>query len=219
MPAARWTVHLSLVASIAAVLASGCARSTEPTPKHTFYGSVRLVGYDVAESGLVTATRAIDDADSVAVELVRGSTLVGRTFTTNGTYQFGGLEPGSYATRVVVANDFVVRSADLVLADADVAVPRLVVASRGDLLPSPNPMLAYGTVIYFQLDQTAPITLRVARQDGTPVRTLMEGTLQPGLKSASWGAIDVAGHPAPGSLYWVLLESPGEPTRAHLVYR
>lgn len=219
MPAARGFLRLAFVAMSAAVIASGCARSTEPAPKRTLYGSVRLVGYDVAENGVVKATHVVDDADSVAVELLRGTTVIARALTAKGFYQFTGLAPGSYAARVRIADDFVVRSADLVIAEADLAVPRLVVASRGDLLPSPNPLLAYGTVVWFDLSDTEQIRVQVVRPDGTPVRTLLEGTLLPGLKSASWGAVDAAGHLVTGKLYWVLLESPSEPTRAHLLFR
>jgi hypothetical protein len=126
----------------------------------------------VDTNGNFAGTRVVGDAASVPVELVFGDRVVARTLTEGGVYQFHGVAPGGYTARATAGplrdetRPFTMVGTDLAVADT------LHLTARGDLFPVPNPIGQY-TVIYFQLDDTARVDMRVVDLAGNLVRRVV----------------------------------------------
>ena len=203
-----------------ALLAAGCGRDQPAAPgTHALTGHVRLVGHLTASDGHSLGTRYEDTADGVPVDLVRGTSLVASTRTSQGAFRFAGLEDGSYFVRAHVFGALAAQSAVVTLPGRDVALANpVVLESVGDLYPAPNPSDSV-TTITFGIASLAGLSLRVLALDGTLVRELHpEEVLDVGVYLTRWSGIDTTGHPVPAGLYWMTLES-GTDQRAQLLFR
>jgi hypothetical protein len=207
----------------AVLLIAGCAKplSNQPSP-HVLRGRVRLVGPEIAADGRFQRSRVVQDADGVPVELIfggRGGRVVAKTSTVAGEYRFDGLAPGGYAVRTAVYGPVSGQTRTLTIATADVvSLDTLVLASSGDLYPTPNPV-GSATVITFALMDTQAVFLRVLDLNGVVVRTLLGGgQLIAGMHAVVWDGLDQAGVRRPDALYWLVLES-NDDLRAQLLFR
>jgi hypothetical protein len=72
-------------------------------------------------------------------------------------------------------------------------------------VPAPNPARtgASFTLALASADAAAHHTVRVVDVAGRTVRTLLDGSLSPGLHPLAWDLADDSGHPAPPGLYFV----------------
>ena len=205
-------------------VALGCVALTatsteEPTApsSHSLTGKVRLTGYLVNEDGTHGGTRVVDDASGVPVELLHGNKVVGRTTTVDGTYRFTGLAPGDYVARSRIVGNVGDDTVPLVIASTDITSgDPLNVASSGDLLLAPNPMV--DTVqVHFGVPVAAMVEIKVVDMAGGTVRTLLASGTAEGRWVVLWGGIDERGQPAQATMYWVTYTA-GSDYRAHLLF-
>lgn len=203
-----------------ALASAGCGRETTIQPAtFALSGRVQLVGPLTAADGRYLGTRVVDDADGVPVDLLLGTTVVGATRTTDGTFRFTGLSPGGYFARARIFGALGVRSAGLTIATRDVAAPDpLVLESAGDLYPAPNPVDTATTIVFSASDPGTAV-LRVLALDGTVVRTLyVNRMLEPGRYATDWNGRDDDGVLTAPGCYWMTFES-GADQRAQLLFR
>jgi len=210
---ACWCVVLGISALAA------CSRDEPTAPGlHSITGHLRLTGYLVDVNGKFTGTKVLGDADGVPVELLHGSTVVGRTTTTDGIYRFSGLPPGDYVARSRVIGDIGDETKELVIALTDVsAADTLRLASRGDLFPCPNPFVD-SMFIFFSVPDTARVDLGILDQGCNAIRSLLELQVPPARYHVLWDGRDQTGRPVTGSLFWVTYVA-GNDVRAQLLFR
>ena len=202
---------------------SGCARDQTTAPGvRALSGHVVLKGYFVDATGGFAGTRVMGDADNVRVELVLGNKVVASTVTAGGVYRFSGLSMSTYVVRAHVGSAIQVETNPLTIAHSEVAVLDTIhLASKGDLLPLPNP--SSDTMrVYFDLSDPAHLTMQILSVAGDTVRTLLdhEGRY-PGLNIVEWDGRDRFGNPALAPFYWITFESLEYATdlRCALVFR
>jgi len=208
MKLVRITSWATLLATLVLV---ACGREQPVAPDaHTLSGHVKLTGFLVDANGNFAGSRVVGDAASVPVELVFGDRVVARTLTEGGVYQFHGVAPGGYTARATAGplrdetRPFTMVGTDLAVADT------LHLTARGDLFPVPNPIGQY-TVIYFQLDDTARVDMRVVDLAGNLVRRVVSDfRFVPGLRAAGWDGLDDAGRPAAPGMYWLMFRGENE---------
>ena len=207
-----------LLLALAALPGCGGEKPTAPKGPFAITGQVQLTGYLVDADGKFAGTRLVDDADSIEVELRYGSTSLGRTRTTAGSYRFAGLQPGGY--QVVVATPFgdvVDTSPDLTIVDRDLHVgQKLALASFGDLYPVPNPSID-AVVVYFDVHDSADVHVGIMDLRGHPVVNLLTQRVQ-GLQQVLWTGRDDFGRLVPDHMVWITYES-GADKRAQLLFR
>ncbi len=198
-------------ALLVALALSACGREEPVAPVspgvHTLSGHVKLTGFLVDADGNFAGTRVVGDADGVPVELVYGTQVVARTLTVGGVYRFPGMAPGGYTARTA-AGPLHDQTITLTITGTDLsAADTLRLVAHGDLLPVPNPFGPH-TVIYFNLEDTARVDLRVVDLAGNPVRQLVSGfRFVPGLRAAGWDGRDEAGSPASAAMYWLMFQA------------
>jgi len=89
--------------------------------------------------------------------------------------------------------------------------------SAGLLLRSwPNPF-SRATTIWFALEAPGPATLSMHDAGGRLVRTILQGPLLPGLRSAHWDGLDGAGRRMPPGMYFCRLKTGTAEAHARLV--
>ncbi len=72
---------------------------------------------------------------------------------------------------------------------------------------APNPFVST-TRLGFTLPAAAQARVQVFDVHGRAVRTLAAGAFEPGRHTVEWNGLDGAGHPVPGGVYFVRLDSP-----------
>ena len=83
----------------------------------------------------------------------------------------------------------------------------------------PNPVVAH-TEIRFSVPERIPTVLTVFDIAGHRVKTLVEGTPEPGEHTVTWDGRDAAGEPVPSGIYFYRLEAAGiDETRKLVVVR
>ena len=213
-------------ALLTALLLAACSKEPVAPGVHALNGHVKLTGFLVDPGGNFAGTRVVGDADDVPVELVFGSQVVARTLTVDGVYRFDGIAPGGYTARTSVGplhdetNVLTIVHSDLPAADT------LRLVAQGDLFPVPNP-IGRRTTIYFWLDDTTRVDLRVVDLAGRPVRHVVnEFTFPGGLMAAGWDGRDDAGRLATATMFWLIFhgQSPRDTLglldeRIHLLFR
>jgi len=195
----RWCAAL-----LAALVLAACGREAPVAPGlHTLSGHVRLTGFLVDAGGNFAGTRVVGDAAGVPVELVFGKKVVARTLTENGVYRFHGIAPGGYTTRTA-AGPLRDETGPLTVVGGDLsAADTLRLVASGDLFPVPNPIGLF-TTIYFYLDDTAHVDMRIVDLAGNLVRRVVKDfRFVPGLSAAGWNGLDDAGHRAAAGMYWL----------------
>lgn len=202
------------------VMALGsCSKKPTDPGLHSISGHVRLIGYQTAPNGSFLGTRVVDDADGVMVDLAYGTNVVGRVATVNGTYRFDGFRPGGYVARTRLLADFGDQTEDLTITNFDVvATDTLLLKSRGDLFPAPNPF-ADTVGVHFDVAVPQYVDVRIRDLSGTVVTHLLGQDLQTGVQRVLWFGLDRHGHPAVGSIFWVTFEGTAEVTRSQLLFR
>lgn len=205
-------MRLLALASLAALLAGGCGRD-QPQPTapgiHVLRGRVSLTGYLVNAAGTFAGTRVVDDADGVAVELLLGNQVVGRTRTVKGVYAFGNLAAGGYVARSRVGNAIAGHTVPLVVTDTDLfAGDTLRLASVGDIYPVPNPFTS-GTVLYFDLPDSEMVDVEILGMAGDTVKTLLRAPRPAGLNQVAWDGKDGRGSTSTAPLVWATVSAPG----------
>ena len=212
-PGTRWCV-VTCICALAA-----CSRDQPFAPGlYSITGHLRLTGFFVDDNGAHAGTRVLGDADGVAVELLRGSEVVGRTTTVGGVYRFSGLRPGGYVARSRVIGSIGDQTSPLVIAVSDISsADTLRLVSRGDLLPVPNPF-ADTTQVYFNVPDTTRVDVRILDTAGHDVQSLLALEVLPANHAVFWNGRDQAGHPVAAGLYWVTYVA-GHDVRAHLLFK
>ena len=208
------------IASVSLLVSCGSDNApTTPAPgRYTLRGHVNLAGNTVNAQGTFTGTQEVRDADGVPVELLKGSTVVAQTLTTDGAYAFTGLLPGAYQTRVTVTPSTSDLSAVLTVVSSDLlSGDTLRLVSRGDLLPIPNPVETE-TIIYFEIADTLNVALQVLTLSGDTLQSLLKARRPPGINQVRWDGYDRFGVPAPAGNYWVTFAS-GSDQRAQLLFK
>jgi len=199
---------------------SGCARDQTTAPGvRALSGHVVLKGYLVDTTGGFAGTRVVGDADNVRVELVLGTKVVASTVTAGGVYRFSGLSMSTYVVRAHVGGTIRVETNPLTIARSEVAVLDTIhLASKGDLLPIPNP--SSDTMrVYFDLTDPVRLTMQILSAAGDTVRTLLDNEGRPpGLNIVEWDGRDRIGNPSFAPFYWITLES-GTDLRCALLFR
>ena len=218
IPAAGRRNPLRATCVLAALMLASCGRDQPAAPGvHTVAGRVRLIGYLQNSSGHFTGTRVVDDASGVSVELAYGSRIVATTVTSGGIYRFTGLGPGAYVARTHPVPGIADTTEVLTLAGFDVtARDTLLLASKGDLSPVPNPF-AGSITVYFAVPDTEWVEVDIANMFGDRIRTLLVDEIPFGLTGVVWDGRDEGGHAATDPIYWVTFES-GSDRRAHLLF-
>jgi hypothetical protein len=152
----RW---IALLAT-SVLFACGRAPSLQEPNLHSLSGRVRLTGTTIDANGKVGATRVVDDADGVLVELLSGHDVIARAQTIHGVYTFPGLAPGAYQTQAFVSANVWDKSAVFTIVKTDLAAgDTLRLTSLGDLYPVPNPVVTEST-IYFELPDSMMVDVR-----------------------------------------------------------
>jgi len=212
-PWTRWCMVLGLSSLVA------CSREQPSAPRlYSITGHLRLTGTVVDSNGAYAGTRVLGDADGVTVELLHGSEVVGLTTTVDGIYRFSGLRPGDYRARSRVIGDIADRTTQMVIAVSDVvAADTLRLASRGDLLPFPNPSVDT-TEVSFVAPDTMWVDVNIIDVGGSAVKNLLTLEILPGRHTVFWNGRDQRGRPVTGSLYWVTFVA-GNDVRASLLFR
>ena len=208
------------VALLSAPLLPACSRPPPSSPRlHSLSGHLRLTGYLVANDGHFAGTRVVGDADGVPVELSYGDQVVARTSARDGIYRFSGLGAGAYVARTRLIGGIVDETELLTISNSDVQVAdTLRLASRGDILPVPNPIGQTTTSFYFELPDTEWAEVDILDLSGGTVRGLVARRLPAGLNRVDWDGYDAEGHPATAALFWATLVA-GEDVRAQLLFR
>ena len=211
-----WT-RCCTVLGISALAA--CSRDQPLAPSlHSITGHLRLTGYLVDADGGYAGTRVLGDADGVAVELLHGSEVVGRTTTVDGIYHFSGLRPGDYRARSRVIGDIGDQTTQMVIAVSDVsAADTLRLVSRGDLFPVPNPFVDT-TQVYFVVPDTMWVDVGILDVGGNAIKSLLALEVLPARHAVFWNGRDQRGRPVAGSLFWVTFVA-GHDVRAHLLFK
>jgi len=209
----RWCIVLSISALAA------CSRDPPSAPQlYSITGHLRLTGFLVNTDGGFAGTRVLGDADGVAVELLHGREVVGRTTTVDGVYRFSGLRPGDYVARSRVIGDIGDQTVPLVIAVSDVSsADTLRLVSRGDLHPVPNPLVDT-TQVYFNVPDTMWVDMKIVDVGGNAVQSLLSLEVMPGDQAVFWNGRDQMGRRATGPLYWVTYAA-GPDVRAHLLFK
>ena len=211
---------LAVALATAGALAGGCSHDAPTAPPGTYAlsGHVVLVGYLVDGTGRFAGTRVVADADSVAVDLYHGHTVVGRALTSGGTYRFTGLSPGAYHARAAVIGDVSDETTELTIVHGDlVSGDTLRLSSLGDLYPTPNPSSDV-VRLTFDVPDTEQVDLRILDAEGHVTQHLLSRVLLPGLLDVLWNGRNDNGDLVTGKNYWVTFES-GSDTRAQLLFR
>ena len=203
--------RISWFAGFSAALLLGACGRDEPTAPglHTLSGHVKLIGYLVSAGGDFAGTRVVGDADGVLVELVYGDRVVASARTVDGVYTFHGIAPGAYIARTAGIDPLHDETQPLTVAHSDLSAADTLrlSAQGGHLLPVPNPVTFY-TTIYFNLDDTVRVDMRVEDLAGNPVRQIVsDREFFPGLKAAGWDGHDEAGRRATDPMYWLMFRA------------
>jgi hypothetical protein len=213
-------VHTPLwLALVAAGLLSGCGRDNPTSPSaFRISGKVELIGFLTAPDGHFTGTRRVTDADGVRVELLDAAGPVDSTVTIAGRYMFTGVPRGAYRLRAWIGHDASDQTTEVTAVDRDLEVGDvLLLESRGDLYPVPNPFQA-AMLAYFTLPNTTDVLVRVHDLRGNVLQVLQNRTLPPGRQELLWTGRDAAGHTVPLGAYWITVRT-SEGVRAQLVFR
>lgn len=213
IPWTRWCMVLGISALAA------CSRDQPTAPRlYSITGHLRLTGSLVDSNGVFVGHRVLGDADGVAVELLHGSEVVGRTTTVDGLYRFSGLRPGGYVARSRVIGDIGDQTSPLVIAVADVvSADTLRLGSRGDLRPVPNPFVDT-TRVYFLAPDTMWVDMSILDVGGNAIMSLLALEVLPAEHAISWNGRDQRGRPVAPSLYWVTYVA-GLDVRAQLLFK
>jgi hypothetical protein len=221
--------RLGRVAPLAVLLAAGCSSEpTSPPPpgRYSMRGHVTLVGHLVDAGGAVTGTREVQDADSVAVELVYGTAVVARTKTRGGDYTFSDLAPGGYRVRSWLTPAINDSTLPLTIAQGNIVIgDTLRLESEGELTPVPNPF-ATETIVYFTLPDTERVYVDVLGVAGDTIKPLLHAERFEGQNQVRWDGADRLGQPSLAPLVWVTFSTPadsGKPVairdlRGHLLF-
>jgi len=205
--------RLSRVAPIVLLLLAGCSSEpTSPPPpgRYSMHGHVTLVGHLVDAGGSVTGTREVQDADSVAVELVFGTAVVARTKTRGGNYTFSDLAPGGYRVRTWLTPAINDSTLPLTIAQADILIgDTLRLESEGELTPVPNPF-ATETLVYFTLPDTERIYIDILGVAGDTIKPLLDAERLEGQNQVRWDGTDRNGLPSSAPLAWVTFSVPAD---------
>lgn len=171
------------------------------------------------ESGIITGTRAVEDADGVPVELLFGSQVIARTTTIDGVYTFSGLTSGAYQAQSFVNGPRGDKTKVLTIVSTDLfSGDTLQLAWFGDLLPVPNPV-GNETVVQFGLQITQFVDINIMSIAGDTVRTLLRETLPTGTHEVRWDGTDKDDVPVSGSMYWLTMAGPPPDYRAQLLFK
>jgi hypothetical protein len=213
----RWIALLALLAT-SVLFACGRAPSLQEPNLHSLSGRVRLIGTTIDANGKVGATRVVDDADGVLVELLSGHDVIARAQTIHGVYTFPGLAPGAYQTQAFVSANVWDKSAVFTIVKTDLAAgDTLRLTSLGDLYPVPNPVVTEST-IYFELPDSMMVDVRIKDMAGQTVRRLLQAPRWAGINQVVWNGSDSLDVPVQGRHYWVTLDA-GTDQRAQLIFR
>jgi hypothetical protein len=169
--------------------------------------------FDVTTSGTISISVAIGGSADLDWFLYNSSlTQVDRGYTTSnpeaGTYNAA---PGRYYLRVdgyngATSGYTLTVGGGLGASDSGVEKQNLPLAWRlGGNEPNPfNPT----TKIFFDVPRTSTVRLRIYDARGQLVRTLVNGTLTAGQRSAIWDGCDDGGRPVTSGVYLYVVESP-----------
>ena len=193
-------------ALVAALMLAACSKEPVAPGVHTLSGHVKLTGFLVDAAGNFAGTRVVGDADDVPVELVFGDRVIARTLTVDGVYRFDGIGRGGYTARTAMGllhdetNPLTIAHSDVAAADT------LRLVAMGDLYPVPNP-IGHRTTIYFFLNDTTRVDMRVVDLAGRPVRHVVDHFIFPdGLMAAGWDGRDDSAHVVPYTMFWLIFE-------------
>jgi hypothetical protein len=178
-----------------------------------------VIGYLTAADSHFLGTRVEDRADGVAVFLMYGTASVAQTRTVHGDYLFTNVAPGGYTTRAVAPGDLTYESRPLVINGVSVySRDTLRLKSRGDLYPSPNPVVS-DTWISYVLAESSDVELNMCDAEGRVVKQLRRGfKYPPGFYEARWDGRSSDGTQAPIGLYWAVFAS-GSDLRTQAIFR
>jgi hypothetical protein len=224
------------VALPAVFLVGACEREPTAPGFYTLSGHVKLTGYLVTPGGDFAGTKVVGDADGVPVDLLFGKQVVARALTVHGVYTFHGVAPGGYIARTSMG-PLEDETMPLTITHSDLAAgDTLRLVAQGDLLIVPNPFRSF-TTIYFYLEDTARVNLRITDLSGNPVRQVVDDWTyypaygpnnSPPLTAAvaGWDGRDQNDRLVTGSMYWLRFEGadPSHPRRIpderiHIVFR
>ena len=204
----------------ATLLLASCGRKDPAAPQpHSITGRVELVGAVIDEQSHVYGNRTARDADGVVVELTDGASVIARTTTVDGIYRFDGVPQGGYRARTRLLGRTMDSTRVLTIASVDVTVAdTLRLASFGDLVPAPNPVLT-STLIYFVVPDTVTARIEIRDLAGETFRLLHEMEYLPGFVNvAFWDGFDSRDRPASAAYYWATFVA-GDDVRAQLLFR
>jgi hypothetical protein len=177
-----------------------------------------MKGYLVEDDGRFAGTRIVGDANGVEVELACGSQIIARTTIVGGVYCFDGIAPEAYVARTRVIGDIGDRTGFLTVTYSDLtSADTLRLEPRGDLSPTPNPVLE-STWISFDVPDTQDSDVRILGLAGGTVRILLALEVLPARHRVLWDGRDQAGAPTGPGMYCVTFVS-GLDVRAQLLFR
>jgi hypothetical protein len=187
------------------LLASCSSEPTSPPPpgRYAMRGRVTLVGNTVDGAGNVTGVQAVQNADSVVVELLYGTAVVARTKTRGGEYTFADVAPGGYRCRSWLTPAVNDSTNPLTIAQADIVIgDTLKLVSKGDLTPVPNPFVNQ-TSISFGVPATERVHLDILGAAGDTIKSLVDADLLQGQHQVLWDGTDRNGQPSLAPVAWV----------------
>jgi len=199
------------------LLLAGCSSEpTSPPPpgRYTMRGHVTLVGNTVDGAGNITGVQEAQNADSVVVELLYGTTVVARTKTRGGNYTFTDVAPGGYRCRSWLTYAINDSTNPLTIAQADIVIgDTLKLVSKGDIKPVPNPYVIQ-TSLSFAVPDTERVHLDILGVAGDTIKPLVHQDLLKGQYQYLWDGTDRNGQPAPGPLFWATFSTSADSGQA-----
>jgi hypothetical protein len=191
--AGRCFVAKALILGVLATLASSCEDGpSDPSRSARVTGSVVLVQalssmYDCSSTGM----RTVEGPDSCQVSLIRGRALIASAYTTDGSYEFASVPPGTYQTAVGIWPCLSDTSQEFSV-ESDLAVPDTLRLGRvGSIGNCPNPFAARdGAKLYFGPGYDGVFTVDLTSLAGSLRHHIFRGSAASGIRYETvWGII------------------------------
>jgi flagellar hook capping protein FlgD len=193
----------SILLLLAPMLFASCAKENITKPAtYRLTGRVRLVGTLRNAAGDSTDVQRVENADSVRVVLVQGTTRTDSTRTTSGAYRFGGLSGGPYSVVTVLWGD-IGDTVSIASVTADMVADTLVLESSPTMIGFPNPFQD-ATAVLFWMPSSSAIEVIARKPSGLTVRSIVQTLAPAGYHEVRWDARDDSGNPVPAGPYWIL---------------
>jgi hypothetical protein len=168
-------------------------------------GQVRLIGETRDAAGYYMGDIVLADVSGVPVYLHSDGETLDSTASDSGRYVLSTPCAGTYDVRTWVVPSISESVGPIECTTGECVAPdTLTLDTHGAIVACPNPFTT-STEIRFEIEQSSMVQLVVLGVDLGTVKTIVDGSLEPGRYAYRWSALEENNVRVPLRPYWIVL--------------